>query len=81
MDQGEQFQGKIGSRAVEFAKRYTPGTNLWYTRLAMERWVWDNLDSFADPAEARKKARRKETKLRNDFGTDYYWRPGQTMPQ
>lgn len=79
-EKGAAFQGKFGSRAVDYAKRYTPGTNIWYTRLAMERWLWDNLDKYVDPAEAANKQRRKENKLRQDFGTEYYWRPGQNMP-
>lgn len=80
LDQGEQFRGNVGSRAVEFAKRYTPGTNIWYTRLAMERWLWDNLDNYVDPGEAARKRRAKETKLRKDQHTGYWWRPGQMTP-
>jgi hypothetical protein len=65
--------------AAAYAKRYTPGTNIWYTRLALERLWWDRLQETADPDVYDKwdaLARKAET----EYGTDYYWQPGQTAP-
>lgn len=81
MDKTKDYDSKFGSRAVDFAKRYTPGTSIWYARLALERTLWDNLDEFVDPRTARAKQQRKMQKLRNDYGTSYWWRPGDASPR
>lgn len=76
MDRGEQFQAKFPARAAEFARRYTPGTSLWWARLALQRKVWDNLDEFVDPANARRKQAKRVRDQKRNFGNDYYWAPG-----
>jgi hypothetical protein len=69
----------VAADAVGFASRYTPGGSLWYTRLLLEREVFDQLAIEADPAGARRRFRRSERRAREQ-GTDYWWRPGQTAP-
>jgi hypothetical protein len=69
----------IAADAVGFASRYTPGGSLWYTRLLLEREVFDQLAIEADPSGARKRFRRAERRAREQ-GTDYWWRPGKTAP-
>ena len=64
---------------VGYLSRYTPGGNLWYTRLLLEREVFDQLAIEADPSGARKRFRRAERRAREQ-GTDYWWRPGRTAP-
>ena len=64
---------------VKFTQRYLPGSSLWYSRLALERKVWDQLQLMTDP-KARSKFRRAETKYRRDFGQKYWWGPGDTAP-
>lgn len=69
----------LAADAVGFASRYTPGGSLWYTRLLLEREVFDQLAIEADPSGARKRFRRSERRAREQ-GTDYWWRPGKTAP-
>jgi hypothetical protein len=64
--------------ALKFGARYTPGSSLWYTRLALERTVLDQL-ALMDP-DTRQGFARLERKARQDFGQGYWWRPGQMAP-
>jgi hypothetical protein len=78
----ELVEGKkmnLGREAVDFARRYTPGGNMWYLQLALSRLVYDRLALWADP-DARARMYRLEQKYRNQFGQDTWWRGGQTAP-
>lgn len=69
----------IARETIRFAARYTPGSSLWYTRLATERMIVDQLQLWADP-KARSNMRRMETRYRRETRQRYWWRPGQTEP-
>lgn len=69
----------FGREAVRFAKNYTPGSSLWYTRLATERWIWNSLQEWADP-KYQESFRRTEDNARRETGQGYWWRPGQGAP-
>lgn len=69
----------LGRDVANFARRYTPGSTLWYTRLALDRLVWDQLQKVLDP-EAEDLWRRQERQMRKDYGTASWWRRGQTSP-
>jgi len=70
----------IGSEFISFAGRYTPGSTLWYSRLALERMVLDQGKLWADP-DARSKMRRLESRYKREYGQNYWWRPGKTVPE
>lgn len=70
---------KAASEAVDFVRRYTPGNNIWYLRLALERQLFDQMAQMADP-KVGKKWRRKERSASRDYGTQYWWRPGEMTP-
>ncbi len=70
----------LAADLVQFSRSYTPGGSLWYTRLAFEREVLDQLQLMADP-KARTKFRRIQRKRRRDYGQDYWWRPGAATPR
>jgi hypothetical protein len=70
----------FASEAISFAGRYTPGSTLWYSRLALERMVLDQGKLWADP-DARSKMRRLESKYKREYGQNYWWRPGKTVPE
>lgn len=63
---------------VNFLNRYTPGTNLWYLRLAKERLLVDNIRQTLDP-QYRSKVRREQKQLR-EKGSDFWWRRGESTP-
>lgn len=72
-------ESKTLSKAVEFAKRYTPGSSLWYARLALERQVFDRLSELADP-KAYSNFQRRQRNQKRDQGNDYWWAPGDRAP-
>lgn len=71
----DDFKSKTAARAVEWAKRYTPGSSLWWARLALEREVFDRLAELADP-KAYEKRKRRVKKQKDNFGNDYWLPPG-----
>lgn len=70
---------KLPQEIVQFARRHTPGTNIWYARAVLQRMVWDRLQKEVDP-KAYQKFQRIRTKLRNDTGQSEWWRSGQSSP-
>ena len=65
--------------AISFAGRYTPGSTLWYSRLALERMVLDQGKLWADP-DAQRKFRTLEKRYKREYGQNYWWRPGEMQP-
>lgn len=67
-------------KLVEYLRRYTPGSNVWWARLALERQVWDRLQEIADP-KAYSKRRRKEANQKRRNGNESWWPAGQRTPE
>lgn len=76
---GEGKDILLGRDVVNLARRYNPAASLWYTRLAMDRLVWDQMQQILDP-EAEDLWRRQEGTQRKSFGNASWWRRGQTSP-
>lgn len=68
-----------GAELARFIRYNAPGGNLWYSRLATDRLLMDQLQSMLDP-EYRKSFARIERAAQRDYGQGYWWRPGQTKP-
>jgi len=64
---------------VKFTQRYTPGSSLWYGRLALERGLWDQMQLMTDP-KAKSKFLRLERRMKTQTGQKYWWGPGDTTP-
>lgn len=64
---------------LNFAKRYAPGSSMWYARLVLERYVWDQLQEQIDPGW-KQRTRRIENWYRKQFGNEYYWHHGDVSP-
>ena len=71
---------KIGAQVASTLRRYTPGTTIWYTRLALDRLLWDNVQSLMDP-EYRASFRRIEQNARRDYQQDFWWPHGESTPE
>jgi hypothetical protein len=74
-DETNNYHAKFGARLVEFLRRNTPGTSIWYARLALEREIWDNMQRWFDP-KAHRKWNARVQKQKREFGNDYWSRPG-----
>lgn len=69
------------SEIIAFVKRYTPGNNLWYTKLAIERTIFDQASLALDP-KAKKRFRRLQRQQNKDFKNGgYWWKPGSLQPE
>lgn len=70
---------KISRDIIRFLQHYTPGGSLWMGRAAYEHMVLDQLQRLSDP-DADRSFRRKRRRLEKDFGSGYWWKPGQALP-
>lgn len=66
------------SKAVDYARRYTPGSSIWWARLALEREVFDRLQELADPQAYSKRA-KKAQKQKRKYGNDYWFAPNEKL--
>lgn len=80
IDSGREWDMKTGARIAEFAKRYTPGTSIWWARLALEREVFERLQYQMDK-NAQKKWRRRVKRQERDFGNTYWAPPGEPFTE
>jgi hypothetical protein len=75
----EVLEGKDTNFAREFTAFMTknaPGSSIWYSKLALQRFVTDRLMSEADP-KAHERFRNMESKALKDFNQEYWWAPGE----
>ena len=59
-------------------KRWTPNT--WYTKLAVDRMLWDKLQVLLDPNYRQSFSRAADNATRNGRG-GFWWAPGTSAPQ
>lgn len=70
----------FGRELANFVRRNTPGTSLWYSRLAVDRLMWDRVQELADP-EYQRAFRRIEDRARRDYNQQFWWGPGDRGPE
>ena len=70
----------IGADLSRFLRNNAPGTTLWYSRLAMDRLIWDRLQWWADP-DAGRRFRAQERRAMRDTGQEFWWAPGEDAPR
>ncbi len=67
-----------GADLMRVIRQETPGSSLWYSRLAFDRMIADQLQEEIDP-NYRQSWRRLERNAK-ERGQDFYWEPGETSP-
>lgn len=70
----------FGRELVKFMKGNTPGGTIWYTRLAWERILMDQLQFLVDP-EADKAFKTRQRFFAKEYGQGFWWEPGRLTPQ
>lgn len=79
LEASEGEETDAGAEAIKFAKGNTPVVsallNLWYTRVIADHLLVHDLQEAANPGYLR----RMENRAQNEFGQDYWWRPGEVM--
>ena len=69
-----------GRELVRFLMANTPGSSLWYARVALDRILWDQMQKELDP-DYRESFRAIERRARREFDQGYWWRPGDLAPE
>jgi hypothetical protein len=64
------------AEGLRFVKGNTPLLNLWYLRAAIDHLALHELQEKVSPGYLRKIRERS----RRDWGQDYWWRPGDALP-
>lgn len=75
---GTRREANPGGAAVRFAKRYVPGSNIWYLRAAWERMVIDQLDAQVNPTHEAGIERRQKRLTEN--GQGQWWSNDDPLP-
>tara|TARA_R100000742_G_C4278270_1_gene100884 strand:- start:60 stop:2633 length:2574 start_codon:yes stop_codon:yes gene_type:complete len=68
-----------GKELTRFIKNYTPGSNLWYTRLVFERIFMDTIEKLLNP-NFHSDTRRNVNRIKKKTGQEYWWSPGELTP-
>jgi hypothetical protein len=71
--------GHPGRQLVRMIKSDLPGSSLWYTKLAFQRAILDQLQMQIDP-DYYDSFDRMEQRAQQQ-GQDYWWRPGEIAPE
>jgi hypothetical protein len=74
-------ESRFARDMVDFVGRYTPASSLWYTRVAFERIVLDQLELLADETATRKSWRRTARKAKKEKNQGYWWKHGEMAPE
>lgn len=69
----------FGKKLAKNMAKYTPGSNLWYSRLAMDRLVFDTVQTWMDP-EYQESFQRERDRLYDRTGQGFWWEPGENLP-
>lgn len=70
---------KLARDLMRFARANNPASSIWYTKLAFDRLVIDQLHKQLDP-DAERQFRRMERRRAREFGQEFFFRPGDTRP-
>lgn len=69
-----------GRQVAKLLRDNTPGSSLWYVRLALNRILWDEVQRELDP-DAEAAFHRLERRARKDYDQQYWWAPGESAPE
>lgn len=71
----------VGRDFARLLRQEVPiASSLWYTRLAYDRLVADQIEALVNP-DFRSARRRLERRAERDYGQGYWWRPGELTPE
>ena len=77
----DTLQGNMdGAAFARLVKQFTPLSSVWYTRLATDRLIFDQLQMLVDP-DYQKSFARQEKRIQKDFGQRSWWRRGRAVPE
>lgn len=72
-------QTNVGRETVNFVRRYTPGSSIWWLRTTWDRLLMDNLQRSLDP-DFDDYWKKRTGRQARQFGNGYWWAPGDNAP-
>jgi hypothetical protein len=75
----EKGETNFGREFGKTVRNYTPGSSLWYLRLAWNRVLMDNLQRTLDP-QAEAAFRRQIQNSKKNYKQDFWFAPGRAAP-
>lgn len=69
-----------GKLAREWLQNWMPGASIFYTKLAYQRLILDQLDYLTDP-KAHATFRARQMRAAKATGQGFWWRPGEPAPE
>ena len=76
MDAEKDVVEKLSNAGVQIARKFTPG-QLWYTKLAIERYMLDPLDKKVNK-NWYSRQRKLTKRMKKERGQDWWSKPGTT---
>lgn len=70
---------RVGRDAIDYVRRYAPGSNAWYADLVLNRAILDQMQRMVDE-DAEADFRRQKRWREREFGNGYWWEPGDAAP-
>lgn len=67
---------QVAAKAVNIAKGYIPGQNLWYTKAATDHLIFQAAQEALNPGYLSSMRSRHNS----EFGNDWWWGPGEMTP-
>ncbi|PYE25097.1 hypothetical protein C8J32_10450 [Rhizobium sp. PP-CC-3A-592] len=68
-----------GKMLAQHIKAWTPGSSLWFSKIATDRLLFDNVQAMVDP-NYRQTFWRYERRMKKEFGQSFWWGPGDPLP-
>lgn len=68
-----------GKMLAQHVKSWTPGSSLWFSKIATDRILFDQLQTMIDP-NYKQTFGRYEKRMKKEFGQSFWWRPGEALP-
>lgn len=72
----------LGDDAMMMVEKYTPvASSLWYTRLATQRLLFDQMRRALDEERSQDRFKRQSRSANRDYGQEFWWTPGEAAPE
>lgn len=68
---------QLGGDFARWVKGNTPGMSMWYAKAAIDHMIWHDLMEMASPGYLS----RMRQRTRREYNQDWYWQPGENMPE
>lgn len=68
---------QIAAKALNIAKGYIPGQNLWYTKAATDHLIFQAAQEALNPGYLSS----MRSRYTSEFGSDWWWGPGELAPE